>query len=151
MEIMNVIVGVIILVAVGIGIAISTTNEQLNLVRVTNETFSGVKNNTLISLAHEPVEANSEVVTNGSLIFTRNGLINYTINNADAVITWNYNNTLGVLNNASTLNITYQYRPSGYISDPTTRTVVPLIIIILGIVAMVYVAKGIDIGSLGGV
>jgi hypothetical protein len=140
-------VGLIILVVIGIGVGGSLISSDTSLVSVSNETLTmtttpagaGGYNNT-VSLAHEPVVAGSEVVRIPGFLLVRDA--NYSIDNKDATIT-----SITNLTKNTAINVTYQYEPSGYVHSSTARMIVTLIIVFLAIGALLMVTKEVGLGA----
>lgn len=141
----EVIVGLVILIAIGIGVGGSLISSVTNYNQVTNEehtfttgTATAGYNNT-ITLTNKPAISGTLTVKTG--LITLAETTNYTFNYANSVYTPVKNTT------SAKLNFTYQYEQTGYVRSNTARTVIQLIIVFLAIGALMFVAKEVGMGQ----
>lgn len=131
-------VGLIILVVIGIGVVGDLVTGVTTYPQVTNETVTMTQNsgsgyNGTITLAHKPVIAGTYSISNTTKLLTETTNYIFNTDAGTARIITNYT--------SAALNITYKYQPAGYLQSSTARTVAGLIVVFIGIGALVLVTK----------
>lgn len=140
----GVFISLLVLAVVGITVTLSTANDLVSDTTdtnsVTDENVSAI-NGTTITLDNAPgnfIVENSENVTNtdNNVTLTKNE--NYTINYDDGKITWtNVNNT--DFGNFSFVD--YEYRDDSYVDDQSTRTILDIIPLLIGVAVLLFVVS----------
>lgn len=141
----EIIVGLIILVVIGIGVAGSLISSNSAYAAVTNEsvtvpTGNSMGHNGTVTLANQYLKT-WKLSNNTKTLVENTDYIVSDATGAQIRIVTNYSTA------QSKLNATYTYRQSGYIDSGTARTVAALIVVFLAIAALMFVAKEVGFGQ----
>ena len=139
-NILEIVIGVIIFVAVGVTLTQQFQDDRLDLRVVTNETVTLSANaqdgfNGTIDLNND--EISSLVVSNSTAVIVLD--TDYSVNTGGGIVTFITNYSI------SAFNASYNYEGVGYVSGGAARTVVGLLALFVALGAIVMVAKGTDL------
>jgi hypothetical protein len=138
--------GVVIIIAVGLAFAQDSYTTYTTTPTVTNESVvmtlqtTGTGYNGTINLAHQPIVTNSEKIQNVTSTKTTDMVrdTNYKVTDTKGGI-------ISFITNYSSsgkyVNVTYQYYPTGYLSQPMTQQIAALITVLLAVVGIVMITK----------